>query len=306
MEETSDIEILPWLQDVLKKTVLSGSNASTFQDGDDVTSLTKPRTGIPSDQLPNFQELVDALIAGRRFIAVYNYVLLAILAAFTVIHLLEKRRCRTPSQAKTSANKGSSGCTVDSTPTSPSALSSSTSSSPRITTPSGALKDSHIDIERLPLLGLRPSRGQKDPTVYARTKAHLLAFLEYQPRPLPLVKRLLPSNGTSVFVGFWLAINIFFQFYELPLGLRFTLLFSARAGDAFIANLPLLYLLAAKNQPLKLLTGLSYEALNIFHRRVGEWVCLQAAIHTVGEVLVSHLPIAHINYPIRGPLRPRV
>lgn len=49
-----------------------------------------------------------------------------------------------------------------------------------------------------------------------------------------------------------------------------------------MANLPLLYLLAAKNQPLKLLTEYSYEALNVFHHRLGELLCLEAMIHAVG------------------------
>lgn len=115
--------------------------------------------------------------------------------------------------------------------------------------------------------------------------AQLAAWLEYQPRPLPFINRSLPSNAVSCFVILWLSINLGFHFYQLPLGLDYTKVFAARAGDVFIVNLPLLYLLAAKNQPLKLLTGRSYEALNIFHRRVGEWMCLEAFIHSAGEVL---------------------
>lgn len=53
----------------------------------------------------------------------------------------------------------------------------------------------------------------------------------------------------------------------------------------FIVNLPLLYLLSAKNQPLRKLTGNSYESLNIFHRRLGEWMCLLAVVHFGSMVL---------------------
>ncbi|RYO96494.1 hypothetical protein DL765_011583 [Monosporascus sp. GIB2] len=39
-----------------------------------------------------------------------------------------------------------------------------------------------------------------------------------------------------------------------------------------------------KNQPLKVLTGYSYETLNIFHRRLSELMCLAAAVHFAGMV----------------------
>lgn len=56
-----------------------------------------------------------------------------------------------------------------------------------------------------------------------------------------------------------------------------------RAGLLFVVNLPVLYILAAKtNQPLKLLTGWSYEGLNIFHRRLGEWMIALGAVHSMG------------------------
>jgi hypothetical protein len=47
-------------------------------------------------------------------------------------------------------------------------------------------------------------------------------------------------------------------------------------------NLPLLYICSAKTQPLKFLTGYSYESLNIFHRRLGEIMCFEALLHTLG------------------------
>ncbi|KAI4122371.1 MAG: hypothetical protein LQ338_005860 [Usnochroma carphineum] len=70
----------------------------------------------------------------------------------------------------------------------------------------------------------------------------------------------------------------------MPLSITMLFVFADRTSLLFVANLPLLYLLAAKNQPIKLLTGYSYESLNIFHRRLGEVMCLLALLHSVGMV----------------------
>lgn len=145
------------------------------------------------------------------------------------------------------------------------------------------MKDANIDIETLPLLGLQP--GSERVGLFVRVNRLFKEFLEYQPQNIPVVNRVLPSNATSLFITFWFAINFFFHFYQLPSISEYSFCFAARGGDIFIANLPLLYLLAAKNQPIKLLTGCSYEALNIFHRRVGEWMCLEAFVHSVGMLL---------------------
>lgn len=285
---TLDDGIPPWLQNTLKEAITLGSSHVVPPHQQDVGPLSRPGK-IPPEQLAYFQKLVDCMVQGRSFIFTYNCILLAVLAILTVSHVLEKGRCRRRCQEReTSSARARSGersghLTLDSA----SASSSSTSSSPRITTPSGAQKDCQIDMERLPLLGFRRADDRKHSSVFTRAQAQLRAWLEYQPRPLPVVNRVLPSNGTSLLVASWLAFHLFMQFYKIPLQLDFTLAFAARAGDQFIANLPLLYLLAAKNQPVKILTGFSYEALNFFHRRVGEWMCFQAFVHTVGEVLVS-------------------
>ncbi|RPB08019.1 hypothetical protein P167DRAFT_549291 [Morchella conica CCBAS932] len=47
--------------------------------------------------------------------------------------------------------------------------------------------------------------------------------------------------------------------------------FADRLGLVFVSNLPLLYLMAAKNCPVKLLTGWSYKQLNVLHRAVGRY-----------------------------------
>ncbi|KAG6368275.1 hypothetical protein INS49_002478 [Diaporthe citri] len=222
------------------------------------------RRQIPPDQMDYLRNLLKVLLDGRDIVAAYSIVMLILLAGFTVLHLLEKRRCRKRWQMRMRA----SSKTVDMEPKSgddiPEATSSSSSSSSHgITTPSGAMKDIvQVDLERLPLLGPR------------------------------LVNRTLPSNATSIFVGVWVGINIFFHLYRVNLlDLKYFFCFADRAGFVFIVNLPLLYLLAAKNQPIKVLTGRSYESLNVFHRRVGEWMCFEAVVHFVSMVIWRFAPI---------------
>jgi NAD(P)H-flavin reductase len=101
----------------------------------------------------------------------------------------------------------------------------------------------------------------------------------YQPRPLPIVNKVLPDNGTTTFILGFLTMNAAFVVVNIPFETGMLMVFGDRCATLFAANLPLLYLLAAKNQPLKYLTGFSYDALNIFHRRVGEMLCLFAALH---------------------------
>ena len=119
-----------------------------------------------------------------------------------------------------------------------------------------------------------------------RQKNHIRSWLVYQPKPLPFINKTLPSNCTSLAVLILWAINIFFTFYKVPLSISQSLVFADRAGLMFVVNLPHLYFFSAKNQPIKLLTGYSYEACNILHRRLGEIMCLLALLHSVGMIVV--------------------
>ncbi|KAH6630595.1 hypothetical protein B0J18DRAFT_421648 [Chaetomium sp. MPI-SDFR-AT-0129] len=154
-------------------------------------------------------------------------------------------------------------------------------------TPTVETKD--IDLERSPLLGWKRTTSSPPPssfpTILTRLRNTIHAWLLHQPPPLPLIHRTLPSNGTTLTVLLWLALNLTLHLYRLPLHWDFFFIFADRTGCVFVVNLPLLYLLSAKNQPLRLLTGYSYEALNIFHRRVGELLCVEAIVHAVGMVL---------------------
>lgn len=263
-----------------------------LDDIDDFAAAGRRGRQIPPDQIDYLRNLLKVLLDGRDIVAAYNIVMLVLLAGFTVLHLLEKRRCRKRWQKRMRASSEA----VDREPKSgddiPEATSSSSSSSSHgITTPSGAVKDIvQVDLERLPLLG--PGRKQAETSLWARTKRRVVHWLEYQPRPLPVVNRTLPSNATSIFVGIWVGINVFFHLYQVNLlDLKYFFCFADRAGFVFIVNLPLLYLLAAKNQPIKVLTGRSYEALNVFHRRVGEWMCFEAVVHFASMLIWRFAPI---------------
>jgi len=128
--------------------------------------------------------------------------------------------------------------------------------------------------------------------------SHLRALLTYQPRPLPVVNKVLPDNATSIFVLLLVGLNIFYMFFRCPLTIDTIFVFSARSGYLFVANLPLLYFLGAKNQPLKFLTGYSYESLNIFHRRLGEIECILALLHSSTMFVVWYTVLRPIHWSL--------
>jgi hypothetical protein len=101
----------------------------------------------------------------------------------------------------------------------------------------------------------------------------------YQPRPIPFFNKVLPSNGASLALLAFLGLNIFYMFFHINFNMYETFVLADRCGLLFVANLPYLYILAAKNQPLKFLMAQSYESLNLIHRRMGELLCLDAFLH---------------------------
>lgn len=151
--------------------------------------------------------------------------------------------------------------------------SSGSSTSDEAPTPSRKVTESN---EVTPLLS-SPRELETRRTLLAGARA----LLVYQPRPFPVFNKLLPSNGTSIVVLAFLGLNLFYCSYNMEFTGANIFVLADRWGLMFVANLPLLYLLAAKNQPLKFLTGRSYESLNIFHRRLGELLCFQALIHAL-------------------------
>jgi hypothetical protein len=222
------------------------------------------------------EELIAALYEARDIVNCYNIVIVFVILVLALWHWRETRSDKRKWQRLREQRSEDIADGINS----PSAASSSSNTIVGTATPPDS-KD--VDIERTPLLGRnRPPAKLRKSSALSRA---VRSWLAYQPCPLPIINRTLPSNGTSLFILGWLALNVFFHFYRLPMRWDFFFIFADRTGCIFIVNLPLLYLLSAKNQPLRRLTGYSYEALNIFHRRVGEFMCFEAAVHFASMVL---------------------
>jgi hypothetical protein len=223
------------------------------------------------EKVEYIQQLLDALFEARTIVNCYNVAILLVILVLALLHWREARSDREKwrrlsQQLKQGTSSSSSSSTVVG-----------------IVTPPDA-KD--LDVERVPLLARdRATSPQKRDRISKTVRS----WLARQPPPILVINRTLPSNGTSLFILAWLALNIFFHLFRLPMHWDFFFIFADRTGCVFIVNLPLLYLLGAKNQPLRALTGYSYEALNIFHRRVGELLCFEAALHFVSMLLWQFL-----------------
>ncbi|KAI4730507.1 hypothetical protein E4T49_01485 [Aureobasidium sp. EXF-10728] len=198
------------------------------------------------------RKAIKSILFSRRFILLYNIVLVGLLACFTAWYWGSRiARLRRPSSpGRKDNNEGE-------------------------TTPLISQGKVHVD---------RP-RGF---SVLARIRCWLM----YQPPGIPYIHKVLPSNTTTIGILILLGINLFFLLYKAELSVATAFIFADRAGLLFVANLPFLYLLAAKNQPLKVLTDASYEGLNIVHRRLGEWMCLLALLHAGSMVLVWYTTLS--------------
>ncbi|KAI9757929.1 MAG: hypothetical protein M4579_003265 [Chaenotheca gracillima] len=215
--------------------------------------------GRSDEDKARFQKLIFGILFSRRFIITYNLVLVGIVLVFTSIHWgrhiarwTQRRRTKGVLNARVSNHEHVFNV----------------ASGPQ-------------DEERRPLLQTKPGeRSERKGSALNVVQGWLL----YQPTPIRIINKTLPPNHTSLAVLALLGINIFYIFFRVPLDIGLLFIFADRTALVFVANLPLLYLLAAKNQPLKWLTGYSYESLNIFHRRLGELLCLLALLHSAGMV----------------------
>lgn len=215
-------------------------------------------------QSPALRKLVEQILFSRRFILTYYGVLGALIGVFSIHHWAKKLRSR---QKKVDSKESRSD-----TPTSGTTLLPSETTS---------VKD--LDTERTPLLYKDISILKVKDGRTSQLLRRLQAFLMWQPKPIPAItapENSLPPNGTSLVILLFLAINVFYLFYHIPLTIPMLFAFADRAGLCFVINLPVLYVLAAKtNQPLQFLTGWSYEGLNLYHRRLGEWMTVFAVLH---------------------------
>ncbi|KAI0122506.1 hypothetical protein F4814DRAFT_211683 [Daldinia grandis] len=272
-----------WALDIFRESLRTSRLPPSLDEVSVLFNDTPPVKDVPNDpeRLEYLRDLIAYILNGRTIVYTYNIVLLVVLLIFTLLHIneriREKSKWRKLEQDSTRKTADDSEAANEAESSSSSTLEGSLSS--QIT-----LKVVDADIERQPLLR---SRQRQPPSVGSgnRVVKRLQSLLMHQPRPIPLINRTLPSNGTSLFVLAFLGLNLFYQLYQVPLAPDYFFAFADRAGVIFIVNLPLLYLLAAKNQPLRLLTGHSYEALNIYHRRVGELMCFEAVVHFFGMLL---------------------
>lgn len=285
---------LSWALDAAKSSLLAtGSSVSDF-------AAKEPNLTDPKDpgKDPRFRKLVEAILFSRRLLLTYNIVLVGILLAFTIWHwseklVLAKRRRTRMHEGKRTEVPAEMVDEVWS--------SSSSTVSGNVTPPDTAQKDPD---EASPLL-VKQSRARRRLGLW--TPYHFLrSWLQYQPSPIPIVNKTLPTNAVSLLVLAFLALNVFYNFYRMPMEIMYIFVFADRCGMLFVANLPLLYFLGAKNQPITFLTGYSYESLNIFHRRVGELLCFEAFVHFLGMMFVWYGLLRRLGFTLASFLLNRV
>ncbi|KAF2453333.1 hypothetical protein BDY21DRAFT_259491, partial [Lineolata rhizophorae] len=316
-----------WLSAALRFSMHAARTAASppqhqQQRQDDFTISNNGTTGPPQNRGPKDEfgldpsvskPLLDAVIFSRDFTPSYNAVVVAVLLFVALVHQYERfmnarRRwkgiMRELQETKVEYSSGTIANGDVSLADEDGGSSSSSSTLHGTATPPDLGKLKPIEDEASPLLGHGTSNPPPVRThILRRLYWTIKSWLMYQPRPIPIVNKSLPSNGTSIFVFLFLSLNVFYTFYRVPLRLVYLFVFADRCGLLFTANLPLLYLLAAKNQPVKLLTGRSYESLNIFHRRLGELLCLLALLHGAGMVGVWYTLLRPFGFGLARFLR---
>ncbi|GAB7339274.1 hypothetical protein MBLNU457_5928t1 [Dothideomycetes sp. NU457] len=278
-------EYEPKLSELLRLAL----RATAFSDPEDIHITASGQRESPTIRL---------LLWSRRFILTYQAVLIAFLVIFTAQQWSARRslarkqqdRSRKADQKHSLEDGGRHDDTKVSAVVEDYERSTTTSSSGSSTVEGDATLPSTGKSmiltgqnEETPLLG-RETEGYRSPR---RTAYHTIrSWLMYQPPNVPVVNKVLPSNATTLLVLFFLGINLFYLLFRIPASVWAFFIFGDRAGLLFAANLPLLYFLSAKNGPFRLLTGHSYEGVNIIHRRLGEFMCLLAILHGISFILV--------------------
>ncbi|KAI9643648.1 hypothetical protein NHQ30_008270 [Ciborinia camelliae] len=254
-----------------------------------VNTVSSPDNPVINAKLPGLddgdaQKLIEGALFNEKIIKTYPWVILWIMLVISGIHWSEKiirwrRRTLRSVGDRYSYNSLDDGFEPSKTIREDVIEHSSIGSSGSSTFGSNT-SSINVDAgdESMPLLSSRAKNLSNRFTIISRIKA----FLIYQPRPIPYLNKVLPSNGSSLFILSFLALNLFYTFYNIPFATIEASILGDRAGLVFGVNLPLLYMLGAKNQPLKVLTGVSYESLNIIHRRLGEMLMFEALIHASG------------------------
>lgn len=226
------------------------------------------------------REIIRKLTEGVRHtkwaISSYQATMVGVVLAFTVWHGLDKyarhrRAALFLDRSKAASQLEGRSWMHSRERESPRSSGSSATLIGDVCTP-GPVKVSWETNEQTPLMSTPPMAS----TLASWTRYILM----YQPPPIPLFNKVLPENATTLLILALFCVNIFYSVVGIVWELPLILVFSDRTSLMFAANLPWLYILGAKNQPLHLLTGFSYEHLNILHRRLGEWLCFVALVHS--------------------------
>ncbi|KAH7045979.1 ferric reductase transmembrane component [Macrophomina phaseolina] len=284
-----------------QSSAFSFSAASPLLNDDDTISVNEdfdPDLGNNPGKDPRFRKLVEAVLFSRAFMNTYNIVLLVVLLGFTIAQwggVMQRayrrraaaRRARNESGSTSGARTAQGRKTVAAGAEESGASSSSSSTLEGTATPPDVPKANanRTPDERQPLLPRNGSKVRKTGGL-AFVLHRIKAWLMYQPLPIPVINKELPSNGQTLVILAFLGLNIFYLFFRIEFTPEHIFVFADRCGILIAINLPLLYLFAAKNQPITWLTGYSYESLNIFHRRLGELLCLSAFLHGLGMFAV--------------------
>ncbi|KAF2016254.1 hypothetical protein BU24DRAFT_422591 [Aaosphaeria arxii CBS 175.79] len=292
---------LSWTRDVLRFSLYATASS-------DISHATEGESGggegPGAGRDPRFRKLIEAILFSRRLVPTYNLALLVILVVFTSWHWGEKyalarRRKIRQRDLKIKKEEVPQDAPDD-------VWSSSSSTIEGTVTPPDAKKSIEPPDEETPLLSIGGSRKRYTRSSLKKSFYLIRSGLQYQPPPIPIINKTLPPNSVSIFVLFYLGLNVFYSIYGVPHELMYIFVFTDRCGMLIVANLPLLYLLAAKNQPIKFLTGHSYESLNIFHRRVGELLVLAALLHFLGIILVWYMLLRRMGQTLMHLLFERI
>jgi len=236
---------------------------------------TNPSAGREPEQPdPRFRKLHEGILYSKQLVVTYYLAIIAFILVISALHwfhhLTRSRRRRTSGLRQ----GGIYNPDVPIRRTEEASLSGSSTTGDASSTPQNNPTE---------YTSLLQNHHQLQTPDFKRTLlSPVKAILIYQPRPIPFFNKTLPSNGSSLLVMAFIGLNIFYILFHINFTIFELFVFADRCGLMFVTNLPLLYILAAKTQPLRALTGYSHESLNIYHRRLGEFMCLEALLHGIG------------------------
>lgn len=149
---------------------------------------------------------------------------------------------------------------------------------------------------------LNPAKPKSWVTLCAATLFALTREASNYSLHIPLKSRILrlPSAGRVLLVLANATTLLVLCFYGLDLTGRFTKEDVAfRCGVVTVGQLPLIFLLAGKNNIIGYLSGISYERLNWLHRWCARTMLLTATIH-MGYFLTSWARYNYIGYKLKN------